>query len=207
MKGKKVDLIHAHGTRAASNVFFSARQLGIPLIYSIHAWSFHDNQSIFTKNLRIMGERFLTSNAAINISVSNGNKSTGQRLMNGFDSKVIYNGIDLKKFDPGGQFKNIRAELGIPADNTVCIFMARFEVQKQPLLLIRCFARISSIKDSLRLIMVGEGPLKEAAVKLAEELGISQLIHFLPSGRMYLIYWHHRIFISCLHYGKECRLV
>src|SRR5215475_10720045 len=44
LKEKKVDLIHAHGTRAASNVLWAARSLGIPVVYTIHGWSFHQDQ-------------------------------------------------------------------------------------------------------------------------------------------------------------------
>jgi glycosyltransferase involved in cell wall biosynthesis len=177
---EEIDIIHAHGTRAASNVFYSARHLDIPMIYSIHAWSFHNNQNIFTKNLRIMGERFLTAQASKNISVSHGNKKTGQRLIKGFDSKVIYNGIDLKRFNPAGEFRKIRSELNISDTDTVCIFLARFEEQKQPLVLIRCFTHVLSMNESLHLIMVGDGPLKEASIKLAEDLQVTHRIHFLP---------------------------
>jgi hypothetical protein len=39
----KIDIVHAHGTRANSNVFW-AKKLGLPIIYTVHGWSFHQNQ-------------------------------------------------------------------------------------------------------------------------------------------------------------------
>ena len=36
---QKVSLVHAHGTRAASNVLQAAQSLKLPLIYTIHGWS------------------------------------------------------------------------------------------------------------------------------------------------------------------------
>ena len=50
---KKIDIVHAHGTRANSNVFWAAKSLNIPLIYTIHGWSFHDNQKPIIKKIII----------------------------------------------------------------------------------------------------------------------------------------------------------
>src|SRR5580658_9752929 len=44
MAAEGVDLVHAHGTRASSNTLWAARRLGIPLVYTVHGWSFHDDQ-------------------------------------------------------------------------------------------------------------------------------------------------------------------
>jgi hypothetical protein len=38
MKAENIQLVHAHGTRAASNVFRPAQQLNVPLVYTIHGW-------------------------------------------------------------------------------------------------------------------------------------------------------------------------
>ena len=50
---EQVDVVHAHGTRANSNVFWAARSLNIPVIYTVHAWSFHDDQAAWMKKVRI----------------------------------------------------------------------------------------------------------------------------------------------------------
>src|SRR3954467_11421580 len=44
LQKEKVQLVHAHGTRANSNVLWAARSLCIPVIYTIHGWSFHPDQ-------------------------------------------------------------------------------------------------------------------------------------------------------------------
>ena len=63
-------------------------------LYSIHGWSFHNDQQGFVKKIRTYGERFLTSRSDINISVSESNKQSGQAVIPGFKSLVINNGID-----------------------------------------------------------------------------------------------------------------
>jgi hypothetical protein len=42
----KIDIVH--GTRANSNVFWAAK-LGLPIIYTVHGWSFHQNQNQWLK--------------------------------------------------------------------------------------------------------------------------------------------------------------
>jgi Glycosyltransferase Family 4 len=66
---QQVELVHAHGTRACSNVMRAARSLGIPVVYTVHGWSFHADQPLLTRVARIMGERYLTSRATVNIAV------------------------------------------------------------------------------------------------------------------------------------------
>jgi hypothetical protein len=79
LKEKKVDLIHAHGTRAASNVLWAARSLGIPVVYTIHGWSFHPDQRPLLKRMRIAGESYITTRTAVNISVSESNQASGKK--------------------------------------------------------------------------------------------------------------------------------
>src|SRR5947208_2481009 len=60
---EQIDIVHAHGTRANSNMFWAARKAGVPLIYTCHAWSFHLDQNPLKKKLRVLSEDFLTSKA------------------------------------------------------------------------------------------------------------------------------------------------
>jgi glycosyltransferase involved in cell wall biosynthesis len=180
IKEKKIDLIHAHGTRANSNVYWAAQSLKIPLIYSIHGWSFHDNQKSLIKKIRIFSEKFLTSKSIINISVSESNKQTGIKNIKSFSSVVVNNGIDQEKFNPAKAFKNVRKELGIKEQQIVLLFIARFTSHKQPLTLIHAFSIVLKKMPDLQLLMVGEGDEKEAALQLAKELSIEKNIIFEP---------------------------
>ena len=71
---EKIELIHCHGTRAISNLFKPAKTLNIPVIYTIHGWSFHDDQNPVIKKIRVLSEKFLTSVSSTNIAVSESNK-------------------------------------------------------------------------------------------------------------------------------------
>lgn len=180
LKQKQIELVHAHGTRANSNVLWAARSLKIPVIYTVHGWSFHPDQKPLIRNIRIKGEKYLTSKSNVNISVSVSNQQTGKDHISSFQSIVINNGIDPKKFDPGKNFKDVRSEFGIKNDDILLLFIARFTSHKQPLALIEAFAKALPQNNKLHLLMVGDGDQKEEAVQLIRKLGIENKVTLLP---------------------------
>lgn len=173
---QQVDLIHAHGTRANSNVLWAAKSLGIPVIYTVHGWSFHPDQRSIVRKIRILGERYLTGRSDVNISVSASNQQTGKENLGRFSSVVINNGIDLQKFDPTRSYKDIRSQLGIAASDLLVLFIARFTSHKQPLALIKAFAQAAAQLPSLHLLLVGDGDQKEEAVRLIDQLQLKDRI-------------------------------
>lgn len=180
IQSNRISLVHAHGTRANSNVFWATRKLKLPLVYTIHGWSFHDDQQALIRKIRVMGEQLLTSKSDVNISVSASNQATGKRYFPKFNSVVINNGIDQKKFDPTRSFKNIRQELNIPGDALLVLFVARFIHQKQPLKLIEAFAKAQQQNPKLQLLMVGDGDQKPTALQMVKELDIENKVIFQP---------------------------
>ena len=178
--GEKVDLIHAHGTRANSNIIWAARGLKIPVVYTIHGWSFHDDQNALVKKVRVLGEKYLTSRSRVNISVSESNKETGQKHFGNFESVVVNNGIDINAFNPGRKFKNIRNELGIPERSILVLFLARFTHQKQPVVLLRSFIEAAKENADLFLLMVGDGEQKQQANELLDSAECKNQVILLP---------------------------
>jgi glycosyltransferase involved in cell wall biosynthesis len=177
---EEIDLVHAHGTRAASNMFWAAKKLKCPFIYTCHAWSFHLDQNWAVKKLRIWGEQFLTTQADVTICGSKSNRETGRRLFKNFDAIIINNAIDPKRFNPYGVYKNIRSELGIAPDEVLVASIARFTLQKQPLKLIAAFADVCKKVLNVTLLMVGDGEQKEQAVKLIKKLMLQDKVMLQP---------------------------
>jgi glycosyltransferase involved in cell wall biosynthesis len=180
MAAEGVDLVHAHGTRASSNTLWAARRLGIPLVYTVHGWSFHDDQPYWVRRLRIWGERWITARSALNIAVSASSRQTGVEKISGFRAVVVNNGIDQRKFSPARDLADIRGELNIPRDAVLLLFLARFTGHKQPLTLIRAFHAAVGKMPGLQLLMVGEGDEKEEGMRLVAELGLAGKVHFSP---------------------------
>jgi glycosyltransferase involved in cell wall biosynthesis len=177
---EQIDLVHAHGTRANSNVFWAAKNLNLPLIYTVHGWSFHIDQKYPVRKIREWSESFLTSMANRTICVSESNQQDGIKRFNMQRSSVIYNAVNLGKFNTEIPFKNIRQELGIAPDKTVIGYIVRITGQKDPFTMLRAMKIVADSSSNVVLLMVGDGNLKEGAIKLAHELKIQDKVVFQP---------------------------
>ena len=175
---EEVQLIHAHGTRANSNVFRAAKNLNLPLIYSVHGWSFHQDQGYFLKTFREAGERFLVEKSDLTICVSESNKQDGVNRVGLKRTRVINYGIDLEKFNPDKPFDNLKKELKVSEDEKLVGYLVRMTIQKDPHTMIRAIAEVVKKFTKVKFLIVGNGDLKESTVALAEKLGVSKYIVF-----------------------------
>lgn len=178
LKEQRVDIVHVHGTRANTNVLWAAHSLGLPVIYTIHGWSFHDSLSTWNRRARILAEKFITQRTRLNITVSDSNHQTGVREFGHFKSVVVKNGVNLEKFNRFGEYADVKALYGIPAEHLVIGYIVRITEQKDPLGMLRAYAKVCANFPDLTLLMIGEGDLKAAAVQLAKDLGISGRVVF-----------------------------
>jgi len=180
IKELDIDIVHAHGTRAMSNVFYAARKLNIPLIYTVHGWSFHLDQKPMVRKIRELSEKFLTGKATKTICVSKSNQNDGITRFNMKRSVVIYNAVNLEKFNPDKPFKNIREELNIAPEKTLIGYIVRITVQKDPVTMLKAM-KIAVEKDkNIMLLMVGEGDLKEESKQIVKEMNLEENVIFQP---------------------------
>lgn len=180
LKDEKIDVVHAHGTRAGSNTFWAARQLGLPILYTVHGWSFHVDQKPLLLKSRQLGEKLLLSQADVTICVSNSNYRDGLAFSPMKRAVVVNYGVNLQKYNPEGSFKDIRAELGIDKDTVLVGCIARVTVQKDPFTYLRAIAAVPASLP-IKFLLVGNGDLKPAALQLAEELKIGSRLVFLEA--------------------------
>lgn len=180
IEDEEIDLVHAHGTRAMSNMFSPARRAKLPLIYTCHGWSFHPDQNPVVNKLRILSEKYLTSKASLNICGGKANRDLARKLFGHFDAEIIYNSIDHARFNPYGHYKNIREELGIGDEEVVIVSIARFTLQKQPLKLIAAFADVARQVPNATLLMVGDGEERRRSQEFVSELGLQTRVIMQP---------------------------
>lgn len=88
-----------------------------------------------------------------------------------FDKLVLVrNGIDLDKFLYSEENrKNIRESLGISADDTVIGLIGRISNQKNPIKAISIFSSYLNINQNSKLIIIGDGNLRDELEKRIEE--------------------------------------
>ncbi|NQX38577.1 Glycosyltransferase involved in cell wall bisynthesis [Pedobacter steynii] len=177
MIAEGIDLLHAHGTRAQSNTFWGARKLGIPVVYTVHGWSFHPNQNALVKKLRILSERFLVAKADVTICVSTNNLNEGRSNFPMNPAVVIKNGINFTKFNPDRSFGSLRAEFDIDEETLIVGYIARITAQKDPFTFIEAIAKVPD-ELNVKFLIVGDGDLKIQTVALAERLKVMHKVIF-----------------------------
>lgn len=162
IKEEGIELIHAHGSRAASNMLWAAQRLGLPMVYTVHGWSFHQDQSKWIFKLRAWSEKLICRQSRQVICVSENNRQSGIRHFGlGENCRVIENGINLTRFDPGKAFKDIRKEMGIPQEEFIIGFIGRITLQKAPLDFIKSVAIAHAANPNIKGLIIGEGDMKQ----------------------------------------------
>lgn len=180
MVDEDIDILHAHGTRALSNTLFPAKSLGIPVAYTVHGWSFHQDQSFPVRRTREISEKYLTNQVDRTISVSNSNQRDGLERFKMKRSQVINYGIDLDRFNANRALHDIRSELGIQEGKTVVGFLVRMTIQKDPFTLIKAIAQVAEVTRDIQFLFIGDGDLKQQSIELAAKLGVSDMVTFHP---------------------------
>lgn len=90
---------------------------------------------------------------------------------------VIPNGVDTTKFRILDQ-DQCRTNLGLAGTNPLILYVGRLSEEKNVATLIGAIAQLARSGDTIDLAVVGNGPLADELVRLSNELGVSEHIHF-----------------------------
>lgn len=102
------------------------------------------------------------------------------RKVYGFEpAATIPNGIDTESFYRPQARQPWRRAQGFSGEDGLVVSVARLEPQKDPLGLIGSFARALRGNPRWRLLLVGDGSLREVARDLARKSAIGERVHFL----------------------------
>ena len=167
-----IKMIHAHGTRAASNVLLPALRLKLPLIYTVHGWSFHDDQKKMVYTIRKWSEKLICHFASRVICVSEGNAETGRSSFGLANPIVIKNGVNLNRFNPKRQSAQQRADFGFDDKDFIIGFVARCTKQKDPIHFLKAVKLAHQADGNIKGLFIGEGDMD------------SEVNHFIAENHM-----------------------
>lgn len=92
---------------------------------------------------------------------------------------LTYNGLDVSAFHPDEGKEETRAVLGIPADVRVAVCVALFRREKGHQRLLDAFAKVAARMPEARLLLVGDGELRQVLMEQCGALGIVEKVHFV----------------------------
>jgi len=173
---QNVHIVHTHGI----NPFFYGT-IAAKLSKDIKAIQTDHARGVFPVSKKeMLSERILSFWADIIIAVSEGIKDdlTKYVRINPNKIKVIYNGIDGSKFRVKINKKKKREELGIAEDYFVIGIGVRLSAQKGLHYLVEAAYILSKSFPKFKLIIIGDGELREELETLAKEKGIADKVIF-----------------------------
>ena len=159
LSDEHIQLVHAHGSRAASNVVWPARSMHLPLVYTVHGWSFHPDQPLAVRALRALSEKVICHYSDKVVCVSRSNADTGRRVFGLRDASVVENGINLERFNPRNSFADLRPAMGFSPTDFVAGFIARCTKQKDPITFLQALRAAHAASPAVKGLLVGEGEL------------------------------------------------
>ena len=92
--------------------------------------------------------------------------------------RVTYNGVQVAE-PAAGRAQALRAELGVPADGLLVLFVGRLVVHKDVPTLLRAVARLQARLPQLRLALAGDGPLQADIAREVAALSLQPVVRLL----------------------------
>lgn len=207
LKSENYDVIHSHYWLSGKVAMPAAKELGIPLIHTMHTMARVKNLNLAEGEvpepmIRVQGETQVV--AAADALIAN-TDAEGASLVSLYDAcpdkvHVVTPGVDLYNFTPGNGRNAAREVVGLPQDALVVSFVGRIQPHKGPEVLIRATSEMIKHSPMLRPKLVvnvmggASGANTEEVDRLKELsswLGIDDVVRFEPPvARKDLAQWY-----------------
>ena len=181
------DIVHSHYWLSGQVGWLARDRWAVPLVHTAHTLAAVKNAALAEGDapeppMRAVGEQQVVDEADRLIANTEDEARQLVSLHHADPSRidVVHPGVDLQTFTPGDR-RAARGALGLPDDQPVAVFVGRIQPLKAPDVLLRAAARV----DGLRVVIAG-GPsgsglsAPDGLIRLAEELGITERVTFLP---------------------------
>lgn len=173
-------IVHTHDMRPDFVGLLAAGLTGCPLIASNHGW--HSIWSGIGRKRRWIDALRVQSLKRFGRLIAVSESVREESIRRGIDAArvtTIYTGIDLDDFTPAVGRDSMRAALGYAPTDVVIGNVARLFPEKGQALLIEAFARVAASLPDARLLIVGDGPLRDSLVAQAVCHGVVHKVRFL----------------------------
>ena len=133
-RAERFDMVHVHTPVAAFIGRLAARRARVPrIVYTAHGFYFHDRMGRLKRNAYMALEWFAGRATDVLFTQAAEDAETARRLglCRGGVIEAIGNGVDPKRFYPGGETRSaLRHRLDTPQDAVVVIMVGRLVAEK-----------------------------------------------------------------------------
>lgn len=179
LKKLNADIVHTHNHSVWLYGGIAAKIANVPLVHTEHT-SPHYNVKRWYKIERYLS---LVTNKITAVSQSISSFMIEKEHITADKIEVIHNGIDCESYQVKIDKAEKRKELGIREKDLVIGNVARFFPNKDQECLLKAFRIVSDRVPESKLLIAGDGPLKNSLFQLREELKLKDNVQFLGNRR------------------------
>lgn len=173
LRKNNFDLVHVHGSSSLMALELLAAKLAGVDVRIAHSHNTTCDHKFLHKLLRPLFLRSYTQALACS-------QAAGEWLFLANDFKVIYNGVDLQRFQFSERQRSaIRKSLGIARDTFILGHVGHFNQQKNHTFLIDVFQKIERVMPNANLLLIGTGSRKDQIKAKVEQLKLSDKVFFI----------------------------
>ena len=170
-------IIHGHVRSTAAIYLQIAKSFGLKTIVHSHSTQNGKGMASIVKAVLQFPIRFIADYFFACSQVS-GEWLFGKKITQQSNFSLIPNAIDMAQFDYNPTKRvQMRKQLGLE-NNFVVGHVGRLDVPKNHAFLLKIFAEVYKNNTQARLLLLGEGPLKDQLIKQARTLSIDKVVHF-----------------------------
>lgn len=179
-------VVHSHANHFGGYHVRLAHQCGVPVRIA-HS---HEDSTRLQTNARLLrraylrvSKRWIRQHATVGLAASGkaARSLFGPRWADDPRLRVFYYGIDLSPFRGSIDRAMIRNELEIPGDAVVLGHVGNFSEPKNHSFLVQIAAEVNKRVPEMRLLLVGDGPLRPAIERQVVDLGLTGNVIFAGS--------------------------
>jgi starch synthase (maltosyl-transferring) len=180
LRRHKIEIVNSHLFHATSFAAPLARLAGVPCVVETTHGPESWRRSWWKRSCLV--DRAVEGFVTLNISVSEANRRYLQRTK-GYPSRklrVVPNGRDLSGYSDVPQEKvlQLRAGLGLSADDRAAVVVGRLEEQKGHRYLLEALPEVVSVWPNFKVVVVGEGSLRSQLQAQCARLHLEQQVIF-----------------------------
>lgn len=179
LKDEKFDIVHSHMTLTNFTVLFLAKTLKIPIRIS-HSHSAFNETGVQSKLIDIVLKKLnqISSNVWLACGYKAGVFLYGEKSVDNGKVLIMNNAIDLEKFRYNNETREkIREQYAM--NNAFCIGqVGRFVEVKNHFYTLQIFKEIVKNNPNSKLILIGDGELKEELQEQVQTLDIKDKVIF-----------------------------
>ena len=182
--GARFDIVHGHDWLAVKAIAQVKNDHGRNVVMTIHSTEYGrcGNQLFEGPSRRIreiewegtyVAERVICVSGALRREVKNLYGVPGDKMY------VVYNGVDVQRFDARVNTRSSRRQYAVGADDPFVLFAGRMTWQKGPDLLVEALPGLLTHHPRAKFVFAGDGDLRDGLERRCASLGVSSATRFV----------------------------